>query len=77
MNLKKFEPIFFKIIQMQSVSILPICVYPHASLSFYCIAFTLFNSFKLLLQCFILLFGHFGDILHDIAPLNPFTYICI
>ena len=48
----------------------------HASLSFYCISFIMFNSFKWLLQCFILLFGHFQFlswnyiILRDIASLK-------
>ena len=32
-----------------------------ASLSFCSISFMLFNSFKWLLQCFILLFGHFAN----------------
>ena len=49
----------FKITQMQFVSILSICVHP-ASRSFCCISSMLFNSFKWLLQCFVLLFGHFG-----------------
>ena len=35
-----------------------------ASLSFCSISFMLFNSFKWLLQCFILLFGHFAN--HEI-----------
>ena len=36
-------------------------MYIHASLSFFSISFMLFNSFKWLLQCFILLFGDFAN----------------
>ena len=66
--------LLFKITQTQSVSILSIFVRPYASPSFCCIFFMILNSFKWLLQCLILLFGHFGcrEIAHlrDIAPLN-------
>ena len=55
-NLKKVGPIFFTIIQMQSYSISSICVHRCFSLSFCWISFMLFDSFKWLLQCFILLF---------------------
>ena len=74
--MKNVGPNFFKIIQIQSVSILELSI--HASLSCYFISVMLFKSFKWSLQCFILLFWHFGCyyiILRDIAPLmNRLNY---
>ena len=59
-NLKNRGLTFFKITQMQFVSILSISAHPCLSflLLFFC--FMLFNSFVWLLQCAILLFGQFG-----------------
>ena len=53
------RPTFFKITQMQSFQSCPF-VSIHASLSFCCVSFVVFNIFKWFLQCFIPHFGHFG-----------------
>ena len=54
-NLKTFGPTFFKDYPNANPFQSRPFVSIHASLSFFCDSFILFNSFKCLLQCFILL----------------------